>query len=108
MNKYEELLLAEKELKAEILKVRGHMLKESFETIRTAMANANMTEDELIHELCPAKSKPASTKKGSTVPAKFKSPDSLHEWSGRGNLPTWIKELIDKDNTLTKESFRIK
>ncbi|MGH8549443.1 MAG: H-NS family nucleoid-associated regulatory protein [Methylococcales bacterium] len=47
-----------------------------------------------------------SSRKGQKVPPKYQNPaNPLQQWSGRGMKPNWLKELVEKGQTL--EEFEI-
>ena len=42
--------------------------------------------------------KPARPRRGVAAP-KFRSPDGLNQWSGRGRQPGWMTELLNEGYT---------
>ena len=48
------------------------------------------------------------SKKRDKVPAKYQSLDGTQTYSGRGQLPRWMRDAIELNPKLTKESFLIK
>jgi DNA-binding protein H-NS len=42
----------------------------------------------------------------STLPVKYRSPDGLHGWSGRGFAPVWMRELEEQGRD--REEFLVK
>src|SRR5262245_58192544 len=56
----------------------------------------------LDQQLPPERSNPL---KGTTVPAKYRNPDTGEQWAGRGAEPRWMREKINQG--ATREDFRI-
>ena len=43
--------------------------------------------------------KPARPRRGVAAP-KFRSPDGLNQWSGRGRQPNWLSALVESGHTI--------
>lgn len=48
-----------------------------------------------------------AARQGYKVPAKYQNPKNLtQQWSGRGMMPKWLRELVDQGRTL--EEFKVR
>lgn len=47
-----------------------------------------------------------SVRRGSKVPVKYRDPENpMHQWTGRGVQPNWLRELIGQGRSL--DEFRV-
>lgn len=74
--------------------------------IKTLMAEHGLTVADLGSTAVSSGRKAPGAKAGSSVPPKYRHPQSGQEWSGRGLTPKWLKAEIEAGKTL--ESFLIK
>ncbi len=69
------------------------------EQIKGILEDSGLTFSDVFKEPNP--------RKGRKVPMQYQNPeDPTQQWSGRGRMPVWMRELIERDGG-SKEDFRI-
>lgn len=90
-NKFEALLAAraraDQELKTFVSEARVEMLKR----VKQICSEFDYTVGEVFGEQAKT-----------TVPAKYRDPETGDEWSGRGKKPLWLKDKGDPDDYLIR------
>lgn len=114
MTTFADLLAQKAELAAkaqELEKLIDAAHKEERKTviakIKALMAENGLTAQDLGGGTSVGGGRKASEKKaGTSVPPKYRHPQSGQEWSGRGLTPKWLKAEVESGKTL--DSFLIK
>lgn len=86
---YQQLLAEREALDQKINEVRKVERAGAIERIRKEVADFDLTERDIFG----GAARP-SVRKGTTVPAKYRDPQTGATWTGRGKPPKWIS---DKD-----------
>lgn len=75
---------------------------EALAQIQALAADAGLSSEEVVDLLAP---KPKRGRRG-VLPPKYRDPESGATWSGRGKVPIWMRERMERDGA-TKEDFLI-
>jgi len=78
-------------LDRQIKEMRNAQRAEVIERIRQDVANFELTERDVFGSATRS-----GARKGGTVAAKYRNPETGETWTGRGKAPKWIS---DKDRT---------
>lgn len=82
---YDELIAQRAHIDQQIAKAVSETRKEAVATARELVKKFGISSKELF-------GKPNPTK-GKALPPKYRDPATGKTWSGRGIMPTWLREL---------------
>ncbi|CAN7641500.1 H-NS histone family protein [Acidovorax sp. LjRoot129] len=99
MATYQELMKQKQELEAQIAEARKSEVGEAIATIKKLCADFSLTEKDIFGGKA-ATGESKSSRKGSTVAAKYRDPASGSTWTGRGKAPRWIAGASDRTQYL--------
>jgi DNA-binding protein H-NS len=97
----QELLAQREELEKQISSTQNAERSDAIAKVKSLMSEYNLSPEDLQRPTRgPRKdgqdneTRQRGSKKGSTVAAKFKDPESGATWSGRGLKPKWLQAAI--------------
>lgn len=97
MATYKELLAQQEALNRQIEEARVNEVSSAIEQVRKLVADYGLTTKDVFPSSQKERTATKSTRKGSTVAAKYRDPISGSTWSGRGLAPKWLQGKNKED-----------